>query len=504
MTCNVGDTICNCTLLQKCGNGAYGEVWLAMDAIGANVALKIIKNGGRYSERELTGLKNYKDCNHPNLLKIRYVEITDEQIICIMDAADDLNHGNGEYQPDTLANRLRKYGRLDGKEISAMLDGLLSGLEELHKQGLVHRDIKPDNILWVNGRATLADVGLIAFEGAGSLVGTPGFLSPRVLEGNPAEASDDFYALGKVIYCALTGLAVTEYPSLPADVTISMDANLNRALRESCKNSIRSSDEFRKLLAQRSKDKQPTHANIKVIFTVCGILVIACILLYTLYNKENTSELNRGNESSQAPAVLPPVAGRVTPEAKDTQLQKLETLNEDAMNDLQNKVQAKIKELGFFSDNGKLLSLLLTYQVVSGESIRELVLSGRGNPRIRMTAVNMRTTTKTPTVTEQRLFSLLMDYAPDLSVQTVRSRQRYWQNQPGTPAEKQNRMLTSDPVMQALALDAVIRSGINSILRNNQLTEDNKNGLQSLMRLRYYLLTPEMYKLDYLRRTSKD
>ena len=174
------------------------------------------------------------------------------------------------------------------------------------------------------------------------------------------------------------------------------------------------------------------------------------------------------------------------------------------MNDLQNKVQAKFKELGFFSDNGKLLSVLLTYQVVSGESIRELVLSGRGNPRIRMTVVNMRTTTKTPTVTEQRLFSLLMDYAPDLSVQTVRSRQRYWQNQPGTPAEKQNRMLTSDPVMQALALDAVIRSGINSILRNNQLTEDNKNGLQSLMRLRYYLLTPEMYKLDYLRRTSKD
>ena len=103
---------------------------------------------------------------------------------------------------------------LDGKEITDMLDGLLSGLEELHKHGLVHRDIKPDNILWVNGRATLADVGLIAFEGAGSLVGTPGFLSPRVLEGNPAEASDDFYALGKVIYCALTGLAVTEYPRI--------------------------------------------------------------------------------------------------------------------------------------------------------------------------------------------------------------------------------------------------------------------------------------------------
>ena len=271
MTCNAGDTICNCTLLQKCGEGAYGEVWLVRDAIGTNIALKIIKNGGRYSERELAGLKNYKDCNHPNLLKIRYVEITDEQIICIMDAADDLNHGNGEYQPDTLANRLRKYGRLDGKEITDMLDGLLAGLEELHKHGLVHRDIKPDNILWVNGRATLADVGLIAFEGAGSLVGTPGFLSPRVLEGNPAEASDDFYALGKVIYCALTGLAVSEYPSLPIDVTISMDANLNKALRESCTYPVKSTAEFRSLLTTKVKNEKKQFQikkNSLIIFSV--------------------------------------------------------------------------------------------------------------------------------------------------------------------------------------------------------------------------------------------
>ena len=74
MTYNAGDRLCNCTLIQKSGEGAYGEVWLAEDAIGARVALKFIKNGGRYSERELAGLKNYKDCNHPNLLKIRYAD----------------------------------------------------------------------------------------------------------------------------------------------------------------------------------------------------------------------------------------------------------------------------------------------------------------------------------------------------------------------------------------------------------------------------------------------
>ena len=120
MTYNAGDKLCNCTLLQKCGSGAYGEVWLAEDAIGTRVALKILH--GKYSEREVAGLKRYKDCNHPNLLKIRYVEINDDLICYTMDAADDLNCGQGEYLPDTLANRLNKWGRLDGKEITAMVE----------------------------------------------------------------------------------------------------------------------------------------------------------------------------------------------------------------------------------------------------------------------------------------------------------------------------------------------------------------------------------------------
>ena len=52
-----GDQICSCTLRQMCGRGAYGEVWLAEDSIGARVAVKIISNHGRYSVRELAGLR---------------------------------------------------------------------------------------------------------------------------------------------------------------------------------------------------------------------------------------------------------------------------------------------------------------------------------------------------------------------------------------------------------------------------------------------------------------
>ena len=486
MRYNVGDKLCNCTLLQKCGEGAYGEVWLAEDAIGTRVALKILH--GKYSEREVAGLKRYKDCNHPNLLKIRYVEINDDVIYYTMDAADDLNHDQGEYCPDTLSNRLNKWGRLDGEEISKMLEDLLSGLEELHKNGLVHRDIKPDNILWVNGRATLADVGLIANDGDNSLVGTPGFLSPRVLEGKPAEACDDFYALGKVIYCAMTGLAVKEYPSLPEDMTISVDANLNRAVRESCTKPIHSTAEFRDLLKNKKavKSKRPTIKFFKVTLLLITLLFVALVVLFYLFTQPKVQEETKS---------VQPVKVDIEAETRLNELQNTEA-------DFQKALQAtvlNIFEKSKWLSNNRMLPFLVNYQVMSREEMQDLLFSSNRNPRLEPKSRRHPRTARSVTQLEQTLFSMLMDYHPDFDVAMVKTRQRYWQNQGDIKA-----MLTSDPVMQALALDAVIRSGINSILRNNQLTEDNKNGLQSLMRLRYYLLTPEMYKLDYLRRTSKD
>ncbi|MBE6363903.1 MAG: hypothetical protein E7054_09670 [Lentisphaerae bacterium] len=487
MSYNVGDTICNCTLLQKCGEGAYGEVWLARDAIGTRVALKIIKNGGRYSERELAGLKNYKDCNHPNLLKIRYVEISQDYIYCTMDAADDLNHGSGEYQPDTLANRLNKFGRLDGKEITDMLDGLLAGLEELHKHGLVHRDIKPDNILWVNGRATLADVGLIAFEGAGSLVGTPGFLSPRVLEGNPAEASDDFYALGKVIYCALTGLAVTEYPSLPIDVTISMDANLNKALRESCSHPVKSTAEFRKLLNGKSVSKPPEPKirnpfPIKKLVMISGIVVLLGAFVYLFIQQQKMAEKH----------IVQPVPVDVESERKLTQLQNIDN---DFQKELQSNVQNFFRKSGWL-DNGKMLPYLLNYEVMDASSMRELITEGSGNPRLQSSDGAYRKTVRTSTSLEMKLFSMLhgADY-PDFDVAKVQERQSYWKNRADIKS-----MLTTDPIMQAVALDAVIRHGINKVLEHGSFRNNEETELKELIDSRHALLDPGWGKLQFMSR----
>ena len=501
MEFKVGDNLCDCTLIEFCGSGAYGEVWLAEDAIGTRIALKIIRNRNSYSERELNGLKNYKDCNHPNLLKIRSVKITDETIYYTMDAADDLNCGRGKYLPDTLANRLHKFGRLDGKEITKMLDGLLAGLEELHKKGLVHRDIKPDNIILVNGRATLADVSLIANDGANSLVGSMGFLSPQVLAGKPAEASDDFYALGKVIYCALTGLAVSEYPSLPAAVTISMDANLNRALRESCSHPVKSTAEFRRLLTEKkSVAKAEKPLPFKLLFAIIFIIALLGGVFYFAFRKTEKVQLRVDSvpetvKKLQEKHILQPI--EITPE-DEGKLEQLQNADKDAADDLQKKITTLFEKLGFFADNGKLLPVLLDYELLTAEQMRDLLWHSNRNPRMVPFAGAPPRTNKTLSAVERQLVSVLMNYTPDFDAKAVKARQLFWRKKTGNPQQLQKAMLTSDSLMQAVALDAVIRSGLNSILRNNQLSASDKNELESLLKLRYYLLTPEMYKLEYL------
>ena len=503
-----GDRLCNCTLLQKCGSGAYGEVWLAEDAIGTRVALKIIANRGSCSERELAGLRNYKECNHPNLLKIRYVEVSDERICYTMDAADDLTRGAGGYLPDTLANRLQRFGRLDGKAITSMLDGLLAGLEELHRRNLVHRDIKPDNILWVNGRPTLADAGLIAPDGQGSLVGTPGFLSPKLMAGRgAADASDDFYALGKVIYCALTGLPVREYPGLPADLTISVDAGLNRALRESCTHPVRSTAEFRRLLhearAGKVENEAPARndgpARISRRWIVAGAIIVLFLLLGGFWwwgglrGRQNGMELR---QIPAAPAAALPVAAAAIPVEKLEPEQRKpaqgkQTPDSAFQQELRKQIEDQFREFGFFSDGGRLVPGMLNFQPMTGATVCELILRDTADPRLRRVAGALPRRAKTPSQLETALAELFQTLYPDYEPTEVTRRQQYWGNAPGSNAEKQKKMLMEDSVMQAVVLDEVIRNGVNAILRNGAVNPQDVEKLAKLLLLRYGLLNPE-------------
>ena len=200
-------------ILSEAGRGAYGVVYLVENTLsGQTLALKVLQ--GKQEKRELEGLIRYRECRHPNLLQIHHIDrLPDGRLYYTMDAAD--NRTSDGYEPDTLAER----GRVAPSELLAILHALLDGLEELRRHHLVHRDIKPDNILFVHGVPVLGDIGLTAVSGHSSLVGTPYFMPPGVISGkHPPDEASDLFAVGRVAYVALTGMEPFQYPQLPADL----------------------------------------------------------------------------------------------------------------------------------------------------------------------------------------------------------------------------------------------------------------------------------------------
>jgi len=423
-----GDKLCSCTLLQPCGQGGYGEVWLAEDAIGTKVALKILR--GKYSEKEVAGLKHYKDCNHPNLLKIRHVEISENLLCCTMDAADDLNHGQGEYLPDTLANRLNRSGRLDGREISEMLNCLLDGLEELHSRGLVHRDIKPDNILWVNHRPTLSDAGLVAPIGKHTLIGTPGFVSPGVLEsGGRFGPGDDFYALSKVVYCALTALPPAEYPVIPPEMTISLDPQLNSALLAGCRRKVNSAAEFRSLIQAPSDKTAPRQHNRKVVTVILTASVV--LLLTAVFWGVKIYTNTRQRTTAAEPAVT---AVAATPAAAGNQA------------DFPRSPQQRFADINPNPITVQTLPDLLKHELISPRAMLGTVFR----------AMNQTSDDKILSEDLTRLHrNLSIAQLPDNA--QLKVRQQYYRQQSAPPEELLDR-IANDPVMQLAAVNRELTS----------------------------------------------
>jgi len=233
-------------LLRLIGRGAYGEVWLARNAIGTLRAVKIVhrQSFGRseYFEREFKGLLKFEPVSrsHEGLVHVLQIGRRDDAgyFFYVMELADGLNVEcevrNAEskeagaqktphsalatpdsYTPRTLRSELQARGALPPAECVALGLKLASALEHLHANGLVHRDIKPSNIIFVNGEPKLADIGLVTtIDEAQSLVGTAGYIPPE----GPGTPQADLYSLGKVIYEITFGKDRQEFPQLPPDL----------------------------------------------------------------------------------------------------------------------------------------------------------------------------------------------------------------------------------------------------------------------------------------------
>jgi WD40 repeat protein len=150
----------------------------------------------------------------------------------VMELADDLRTGTEidpeNYRPKTLRDLHDPAGRMDAEAVARIGSDLGEALSALHGYGLVHRDIKPGNIIFVGGRPKLADVGLVTSEmAARTFVGTAGYVPPE----GPGTVGADIYALGKVLYELATGFDRMEFPRLPADFDLGADAAALKELR---------------------------------------------------------------------------------------------------------------------------------------------------------------------------------------------------------------------------------------------------------------------------------
>lgn len=239
-------TIPDHEVLRKIGGGAYGEVWLARSITGALRAIKVVWredfDDERSFEREFEGIRKFEPISrdHPGLMNILHVgRSQDGFYYYVMELGDDVATGRDinpvEYVPRTL--------REDGKAVNAPLPlelvidvglRLAEALEHLHELGLAHRDVKPSNVIFVNGRAKLADIGLVAARGQRTFVGTEGFVPPE----GPGSAQADIYSLGKVLYEIATGKDRLQFPELPDELPEGTDRkrwlSLNHIICDVC------------------------------------------------------------------------------------------------------------------------------------------------------------------------------------------------------------------------------------------------------------------------------
>src|SRR5262249_45163870 len=116
--------------------------------------------------------------------------------------------------PRTLKLDLQRRGRLPVDECVQLGLSLSTTLAHLHSHGLIHRDVKPSNIIFINGIPKLADIGLVTeVEATRSFVGTEGFIPPE----GPGTVQADLYSLGKVLYEMSMGRSRLDFPALPAN-----------------------------------------------------------------------------------------------------------------------------------------------------------------------------------------------------------------------------------------------------------------------------------------------
>ncbi|MGD8997928.1 MAG: protein kinase [Anaerolineae bacterium] len=200
------------------GRGGMGTVYKAYDpTLDRFVALKVLAPHlaweEEFVERFLREARSAARLKHPNIVTIYDVGRAGGWYYFAMD------HVEGQ----TLADRIQQHGPMSLREVLAILRPLANALDYAHKRGLVHRDVKPANVIvGSGGQPTLTDFGIARAAAetrltrTGAIVGTPEYLSPEQARGEAVVPATDQYSLGVVAYEMLSGKAPFKAESTPA------------------------------------------------------------------------------------------------------------------------------------------------------------------------------------------------------------------------------------------------------------------------------------------------
>lgn len=196
-----------------------GAVFLARDvALERPVAIKLLlphnAHDAALRERFLREAQTAAQLMHPNIVPIHAVEARDDLVYFVMAYVDG----------ETLTEKVARDGPLKAGDALRITREVAWALGYAHGRGVIHRDIKPDNILveHASGRALVADFGIARVErrdtltADGAFVGTIQYMSPEQASADPVDGRTDVYSLGATMYYALTGTAPVNGPTLPA------------------------------------------------------------------------------------------------------------------------------------------------------------------------------------------------------------------------------------------------------------------------------------------------
>ncbi len=209
-------------VLEEIGRGGMGVVWLAEDRmIGRRVAIKELQPpaGVPDDERKVLEERVLREARAAGRLN-------DPGVVTVYDVVQE---AGGTYivmeliQAPTLSAIVREQGALPQEAVARLAEQLLSALEAAHAAGVVHRDVKPSNIMVLaNGRVKLTDFGIAQsiddprLTTSGVLVGSPTYIAPERIKGAEADASSDLWALAAVLFYAVEGYSPFERSSTAA------------------------------------------------------------------------------------------------------------------------------------------------------------------------------------------------------------------------------------------------------------------------------------------------